>query len=606
MDCLADSNENDVMTGQVIVYGVLLLALALFVWGKWRYDVIALLALLTLTIAGVVPGASAFAGFGHPAVVTVAAVLAVSRGLENSGLVDLLTRWMSRVGHHPTIQLAALTALVTVCSAFMNNVGALALLMPVAIRMARRSGHAPSLLLMPLAFGSLLGGMTTLIGTPPNIIIANYRAETGAGPFSMFDFSPVGMGLAVVGVAFIVLVGWRLIPHRQNPASAQELFQVGEYLSEVQVPEGSKLIGKTVHHLETSTESEVTVLGIIRNDRRLLGPSTFEILRADDTLIVAADPEDLQKMLEASGMTLVAERPKFELLGSEEIRLVEAIVTPASSMPGKTVVKLGLRWRHGINLVAVARQGQSLKQRLKQIKFAVGDILLLQGPDTALQEALPALGCLPLAERQLKLGYSRRVFLAVLLFALGLGAAAMGWLPVHVAFVGVTMLMLLVGLLSLRDAYASVNWPIVVLLGAMLPVGQALETTGGADFIASQMLIWGRSLPPVMTLALVLIGTMFLSDLINNAAAAVLVAPIAISLAQGLGVSADPFLMCVAIGASCAFLTPIGHQSNTLVMVPGGYRFGDYWRMGLPLEILIVAVGLPLIIWRWPFHPGQP
>lgn len=594
------------MTGQVIVYGVLLLALALFVWGKWRYDVIALLALLTLTIAGVVPGASAFAGFGHPAVVTVAAVLAVSRGLENSGLVDLLTRWMSRVGHHPTIQLAALTALVTVCSAFMNNVGALALLMPVAIRMARRSGHAPSLLLMPLAFGSLLGGMTTLIGTPPNIIIANYRAETGAGPFSMFDFSPVGMGLAVVGVAFIVLVGWRLIPHRQNPASAQELFQVGEYLSEVQVPEGSKLIGKTVHHLETSTESEVTVLGIIRNDRRLLGPSTFEILRADDTLIVAADPEDLQKMLEASGMTLVAERPKFELLGSEEIRLVEAIVTPASSMPGKTVVKLGLRWRHGINLVAVARQGQSLKQRLKQIKFAVGDILLLQGPDTALQEALPALGCLPLAERQLKLGYSRRVFLAVLLFALGLGAAAMGWLPVHVAFVGVTMLMLLVGLLSLRDAYASVNWPIVVLLGAMLPVGQALETTGGADFIASQMLIWGRSLPPVMTLALVLIGTMFLSDLINNAAAAVLVAPIAISLAQGLGVSADPFLMCVAIGASCAFLTPIGHQSNTLVMVPGGYRFGDYWRMGLPLEILIVAVGLPLIIWRWPFHPGQP
>ncbi len=594
------------MTGQVIVYGVLLLALALFVWGKWRYDVIALLALLTLTITGVVPGASAFSGFGHPAVVTVAAVLAVSRGLENSGLVDLLTRWMSRVGHHPTMQLAALTALVTVCSAFMNNVGALALLMPVAIRMARRSGHAPSLLLMPLAFGSLLGGMTTLIGTPPNIIIANYRAETGAGPFSMFDFSPVGMGLAFVGVGFIVLVGWRLIPHRQNPASAQELFQVGEYLSEVQVPEGSKLIGKTVHHLETSTESEVTVLGIIRNDRRLLGPSTFEILRADDTLIVAADPEDLQKMLEASGMKLVAERPKFELLGSEEIRLVEAIVTPASSMPGKTVVKLGLRWRHGINLVAVARQGQSLKQRLKQIKFAVGDILLLQGPETALQEALPALGCLPLAERQLKLGYSRRVFLAVLLFALGLGAAAMGWLPVHVAFVGVTMLMLLVGLLSLRDAYASVNWPIVILLGAMLPVGQALETTGGADFIASQMLVWGRSLPPVMTLALVLIGTMFLSDLINNAAAAVLVAPIAISLAQGLGVSADPFLMCVAIGASCAFLTPIGHQSNTLVMVPGGYRFGDYWRMGLPLEVLIVAVGLPLIIWRWPFHPGQP
>jgi di/tricarboxylate transporter len=311
-------------------------------------------------------------------------------------------------------------------------------------------------------------------------------------------------------------------------------------------------------------------------------------------------------MMEGTGLQLVAEKPEHELLGSEDIRLMEAIVTTGSSMQGKTVVSLDLRWRYGINLVAVARQGQKLQQRLKQISLAVGDILLLQGPEKALHEALPALGCLPLPERQLMLGQPRRVLLAVGLFGVGLVVAALGLLPVQVAFLCVAIVMVLIGLLSLRDVYASIDWPIIVLLGAMIPVGHALETTGGANLIAAQLLHWGHSLPPAMTLAVVLIGTMFLSDLVNNAAAALLVAPIAASLAQGMEVSADPFLMSVAIGASCAFLTPIGHQSNTLVMVPGGYRFGDYWRMGLPLEILIVVVGLPLIIWWWPFYAAQP
>lgn len=590
------------MSDQIILYAVLLLTLGLFAWGKWRYDIVALIALLILSVTGVVPAAEAFGGFAHPAVITVAAVLSVSRGLQNSGLVDVLAEGMrgvrSLVG-----QLAALTALVTVCSGFMNNVGALALLMPIAIRMARRTGHAPSMLLMPLAFGSLLGGMTTLIGTPPNIIIANFRTQTGAEPFGMFAFTPVGVGVAAVGLAFIVLLGWRLIPRRQQPMSAEDLFKIAEYLSELRVPEESKLIGKTIHHLEMEAEAAVTVLGIIRNDERLLGPASFEILRANDIVIVAANSDDLGKLMQANRLELVADKPPDELLASDETRLIEAIIAPGSSLKGKTVESLDLRWRYGLNLVAVARQGQNLRQRLKQIRFAIGDILLLQGPEKSLHEALSELGCLPLAERHLKLGQSRRLLMAVGLFSAGISLAALGLLPVQVAFALVAVAMVLTGLLSLKDAYAAIDWPIIVLLGAMIPVGGALQTTGAAEAIAGQLLEWGRALPPAATLGLLLVGTMFLSDLINNAAAAVLAAPIALSLASGLQVSPDPFLMGVAVGASCAFLTPIGHQSNALVMVPGGYRFGDYWRLGLPLEILIVAVGLPLILWWWPLRP---
>lgn len=586
---------------QRIVFAVLFLALVLFIAGRWRYDVVSLLALLAVAVTGVVPVEQVFDGFGHPAVVTVAAVLVVSRGLLNSGLVGGVASWMGKLGDSPTALILALTALVTVCSAFMNNVGALALLMPVAIQMARKSGHPPSIFLMPLAFGSLLGGMTTLIGTPPNIIIATFRAHNGEQPFGMFDFAPVGVGIAVPGVLFVALLGWRFIPQRKGQASREELFDIKDYITEVRVPENSKMVSKTLHDLERAVEEEVTVVGLVRGEKRQLAPSIFEYLQPGDLLIVEADSNALKALVDAAGLEFVGSKEMGrETVGSDEVSVIEAIVKPDSPMVGNTAWTLSLRWRFGMNLLGVARHGERLKERLRSVQFRAGDILLLQGGTEALQEALQTLGCLPLAERGLRLGHPRRIVFAVGLFGSALAAAATGLLPVHVAFVAGAVAMVLVRLLSLRDAYESVDWPIVVLLGGMIPVGQALESTGGAQLIADGLLRLSGEMPLWGTLVIVLVGTMFLSDVINNAAAAVLMAPVAISVARGTVVSADPFLMAVAVGASCAFLTPIGHQSNALVMAPGGYKFGDYWRMGLPLEMIIAAVSVPLILWFWP------
>ena len=587
------------MLQQIIVFTVLAAALALFIRGRWRYDVVALMALLAVTVTGIIPGEQAFAGFGHPAVITVAAVLVVSRGLRNSGVVNLLAKPLLRVGERPFLQIAALTSLVAALSAFMNNVGALALLMPVAIRMARKNGRSPSLLLMPLAFGSLLGGLITLIGTPPNIIIATFRAETGAEPFRMFDFTPVGLGVAIAGLLFISIIGWRLVPQRKGAASREELFEIGDYVTEVIVPADSKLVGKRLRDLGNVSEAEVVVIALLRGKRRLNNPSSFEVMRADDVLVVEANSEDLRELVDAAGLTLSGSRK----LGEDALEsgsLMEAVIMADSLIVGQTARSLNLRWRYGVNLIGVARMGSRIRRRLRDIRFQVGDILLLQGPEEGFSATLSTLGCLPLAGRGLSLGQPRRIGLGLGIFGTALLLAAVGLLPIQVTFVGAAVALVLARIISLREAYESIDWSIIVLLGAMIPVGQALEASGGADLIAAGTLAVSGQMPAVVSLIIILIATMFLSDLVNNAAAAVLMAPIAISVAAGLGASVDPFLMAVAIGASCAFLTPIGHQSNTLVMGPGGYQFGDYWRMGLLLEVIIVLVSVPLIITFWP------
>lgn len=586
---------------QIIVFGVLILVLALFIWGRLRYDIVALLALMAVTITGIIPGEEAFTGFGHPAVITVAAVLVVSRGLMKSGVVDELVKKFAGIGDRPVVHVASLTALAAVASGFMNNVGSLALFMPVAIRLARKNNYSPSLLLMPLAFGSLLGGLTTLIGTPPNIIIATFRAETGADPFRMFDFTPVGLAVAVVGLIFIILLGWRLVPQRKELSTEDDPFQIEDYLAEVRIPEDSPLVDTQLRELANIAETEAVVVALIRDDREVAAPSSFEVLEAGDVLVVEADSRNLEALVDGAEAELVGTGPTSpDALRSDEVRLMEAVVAPGSPMIGESARSLNLRWRFGVNLLAVSRQGTRLHDRLGNIRFRVGDVLLMQGPLDTMTQTLSTLGSLPLAHRDLRLGQPRRIVIAIGIFGAALAIAALGLLPVQVAFIAAAISMLLANLLTLQEAYESIDWPIIVLLGAMIPVGQALEVSGGARLIANQVLAVGNQMSPVVALGILLVATMFLSDLVNNAAAAVLMAPIAITVADGMQASVDPFLMCVAIGASCAFLTPIGHQSNTLVMGPGGYRFGDYWRMGLPLEIIIVAVALPLVMLIWP------
>ncbi|WP_319641586.1 SLC13 family permease [Methanovulcanius yangii] len=591
------------MFDMAIVFGTLLLALILFATGKVRYDIVAVIALLIVTITGIIDPVDAFLGFGHPAVVTVAAVLILSRGLQNSGLIDMLTRWVARIGDGRVRQVFSLTGIVAVLSAFMNNVGALALMMPVAIRTARKSGRAPSYLLMPIAFGSLLGGMTTLIGTPPNIIIATYRAQNGGEPFMIFDFTYVGAGVAICGILFIAFLGWRLIPSRKSPASSEELFAIRDYLTEVRVPEGSKLAGRMIYDIGAATEAEVVVVGLIRNGRNIVAPSVYETIREKDILVIRADSGDLQTLLDATRLELAGkEEITEEMIGSDTIGIIEAIIKPDSPILNRTAYTANLRWLHGLNLLAVAREGGRIQSRLKQIRFQPGDILLLQGKKDDVQAALPNIGCLPLAERGIRIGGPKQALLAVAIFGSALAVSALGLLPVQITFTAAVVLMILTSIVSLRDAYDSVEWPIIILLGAMIPVGQALEVSGGAALIAGSIVTAASTFPPEATLVLLLIITMFLSDLVNNAASTVLMAPIAMGIAVDLGASIDPFLMAVAIGASCAFLTPIGHQSNTLVMGPGGYRFTDYWRMGLVLEVIIVIVAIPLLLHFWPMY----
>ncbi|MFW6021555.1 MAG: SLC13 family permease [Guyparkeria sp.] len=595
------------MTGeQILLFAILGLTLAGFAWARLRYDVVALLALLATGLTGLVPPEEMFSGLSHPAVITVAAVLILSRALLNAGVIDVLARRLTRVGDHPVVQVVTLTGVVALSSAFINNVGALALFMPVAVWMARHAGRSPSFLLMPLAFGSLLGGTLTLIGTPPNIIIAAYRSDTGAPAFGMFDFLPVGLAITIAGIAFIALVGWRLTPIRDQPNDDDELFEIENYLTELRVPESSAYAGRSVHELIESVadEADVMVTALLREDERRRMPSTYEVLRPGDILLIEADSDGLEALIDVTGLELAASESSEETDKTDktagELTMTEAIVAPNSRLIGTSAGALDLRERYGVNVLAVARQGKRLKQRISHIRFFPGDILLLQGREDSLPGAMNRLGCLPLASRGVNIARPRRVLLGAGIFAAGLALVAFDLLPVATALVGAAVAMVIAGLLPSDDAYRAIDMPVIVLLAAMLPVGQALETTGGSALIAEALLGMADHLPAFLMLALLMVAVMLLSNLVNNAAAAVLAAPIGIQIAQGMDASPDTFLMAVAIGASCAFLTPIGHQSNTLVMAPGGFRFGDYWRMGLPLSLLVIAVAVPSILWVWP------
>ncbi len=596
---------------QIILLGLLATVFVLFIWERWRYDVVAVGILAIGATTGVVSPSDAFQGFGHPATVTVAAVLIISRALSNTGAVDFVTNYVKLALHSPSLHIAVLAGLGAILSTVMNNVGALALLMPVAIQTSIEAKRSPAIVLMPLAFGTILGGMVTLIGTPPNIIVASYREDVTGSAFSMFDFSPVGGVVAFLGLLFVTLIGWHLIPAARRKQSApQELFQIEDYITEVQVTAQSKAIGKSLTELECATEdSDVLIVGLIRGDQSIRGAVWRESIQEGDILVLEAGPQSIKKFVETLKLELSGTQPKDEIEDKQEVNrvlpkdqvLMEAVIPPNRSwLVGRLADTLQLRSRFGIMLLAVSRQGKPYRGRLKSFRFRAGDVLLLQGEKEQVVEVISSLGCLPLAERGLKIGGKSQAWLSSGLFVLAIASATFGLLALPIALLLAAVVMVMMNMVPPRDIYESVDWPVIVLIGAMIPIGNALEISGATGVIAGALVNITTGLPPVAILALIMILTMTLSDIMNNAATAVVMAPLAWALAQELGVNPDPFLMAVAIGASCAFLTPIGHQNNLLVMGPGGYRFGDYWRMGLPLEILIVTVSIPTLMWAWP------
>jgi di/tricarboxylate transporter len=587
---------------QIALFAILGVLFALLAWGRWRYDVVAFAALLAAVVAGVVPAERAFAGFGHPATITVAAILILSRSLTMTGATDWIARAVQPAAAATASHIAALSSLAAAMSAFMNNVGTLGLLMPVALQSARKVKRSPAVVLMPLSFGAILGGLVTLIGTPPNIIVATYRTEVMGAPFGMFDFTPVGAVTALAGVAFVALIGWRLVPAAaRRRAVSEELFDIEHYVTEARVPEASAALGKTLGEIEEATkEIDALLVALLRGTRRYR-PATGVPVQAGDTLIIEAGPEEIDKLASSLGLELGSSGSKDRTpLGAAGGALVEAVVAPRSRLEGQTVGSQRRIGRHGFTLLAVARQGRPYRGRLKAFRFRIGDVLLLHGEAERVPDALAAFGCLPLAGRGLSLGQRAKAPYLIAIFAAAIAAASFGLLSIPIALSLAVAATVLFGLLPVRELYEGVDWPVIVLLGALIPVGGALEVTGATDVIAGFIHQAAAGHSAVLVLVLLMVVTMTLSDILNNAATAVVMAPIGVGIAERLGASPDPFLMAVAIGASCAFLTPIGHQNNALIMGPGGYRFWDYWRMGLPLEVLIVAVATPMILWVWP------
>ena len=587
-------------TDQTILFGLLFLVFVFLIWGRWRYDLVAFIALLAALLTGVVPKEQAFAGFGHPATVIIALVLIVSRGLSNSGVIELVARYLVDASRKLATHISIMSGLAAALSAVMNNVAALALLMPVDMQAARKAGRSPSLTLMPLSFASILGGMVTLIGTPPNIVIAEFRGDALGESYRMFDFAPVGLACAVVGVAYVALIGWRLLPaQRKSEDASKDLFDLADYIAEARVPADSPVIGKRVRDLDAQAEKvDVEIIGLIRRGRRLPGLARIAEIKKGDILMIEASPDSLEEALGALQLEYVGKGEGR--LGDEDLLLQEVVVPEYSRLSGRSAVSLRLLYRYRVALVGVSREGRRFREKVRSLTLRPGDVLLLLGAEERLADVTTRLGLLPLADRGHVILQREKAWLSVGIFASAILAASLGWVYLPVALGCVAALYVLLNIVPIRDVYTSVEWPVIILLGSMIPIGGALQSTGGTALIANGIVELSGGFSPVFVLALLVIVTMTLSDVMNNTATAVIAAPIAVEIAQRLGVSPDPFLMGVAVAASCAFLTPIGHKNNTLILGPGGYRFGDYWRMGLPLEILIVVVSVPALVIVWP------
>ena len=577
--------------------------LVLFMWDRLRFDIVALLALLAAVLCGIVPADKAFGGFSNPLLPLIASALVVSNAVGKSGLIEQVVRLMRPLLQRRRFQVGTLTAAVAFLSAVIKNIGALAIFLPVAMQVARRNKRAVGEFLMPMSFGSLAGGMMTLIGTSPNIIASSLRQELLGKPYRMFDFLPVGLGITLVAIAFLS-VGWRLLPLRRKGQDAADApFQVEDYLTEVRLPEKAPVVGKTVAEFEAMSEGSIGVTAIIREGRRRYTPSGNWRIFAGDILMVESNPQDLQSLVHTAGLELVGpEEPKTDGTGVADTVVVEAVISPESPMVGQTGAAMRLRSRYGVSLVAISRGGKRNVARLAQTPFSAGDVIALQGPAEGMSETLASLGCLPLAERNLQLGRPPKLAVMALILIGCVALSATEFVPPELAFTGGAVLTVLFGILTLREVYQAIDWPILVLLGALIPVGEAVRSTGTTDLIAGWIGGASSSLPIPATLAMLLVITMLLTPLVHHAAAVIVMGPVAVAIAKHLGLAGDPFLIAVAVGASCDFLSPIGHQCNTLVMGPGGYRFGDYWHLGLPLSLLVVLLGTPLILAVWPLH----
>ncbi len=586
-----------------VLFALFGLVFAMLLWGRFRYDLVAFSALLIGVVLGAVPSEDAFSGFGHPATLVVALVLIVSAGLVRSGAVSLITRTLVDPERSLGSHIAYMGSIGGVLSAFMNNVAALALLMPVDVQTAKKAGRAARLSLMPLSFCTILGGMVTMIGTPPNIVIATIRKDNLGESFSMFDFAPVGAVTALAGLVFVAVIGWRLIPKREGDGSITDARNsLKDYLAELSVPSGSDLIGKRLFEIyDIADKNDVAILGLMRDGTRRYGTQRNTALAAGDTIVIEAHPEALDEFRTALSLDFTNQTDQQRLTADGSgLSIIEVVVPENALIAGNTARGIGLSWRQRTILLGISRQGRRISKEVRSTTVEPGDILLLLTPEGEGDAVADWLGALPLADRGLAVTDTSKVWLSIGIFVAAVAIASFGFLYLPVALGIVVVAYVLTGILPLADLYDHVEWPVIVLLGSMIPLGAALDDAGGTAMIAEALVGLTAGWPAWAVLTVLMVVTMTLSDVLNNTATAIVAAPVSIQMAHSLNASPDPFLMTVAVAASCAFLTPIGHKNNTLILGPGGYAFGDYWRMGLPLEILVVCVSVPMILIVWP------
>ena len=588
---------------QILLVAIFCLLFSLLLWGKFRYDLVAFSILIISVAIGVVPYNNAFDGFAHPATIIVALVLVVSKGLINSGAIFFIGQKISAFGKNLWGHISIIGFIGAILSAFMNNVAALALLMPIDINKARASNWAPRKTLMPLSFATILGGMATLIGTPPNIIISSIRYEHTGEPFKMFDFFPVGGITAIIGLAFVALIGWRLIPKTsQNDDAGKELMEIASYVSNLTVSQNSLVLGKNLHEIyEAAEKCDAAVLGIIRNSIRIDKGSRNLKIEENDQLIIDATPESLDEFRSTQKLEFPFKKDRI-LAESDNYIPIEVVVTDTSRLLNTSAIKVGLAWRKATVLLGISRKGRPIRKQIRRTIIREGDMLLILVPKESFNEVINWIGCLPLAARGLNITDTSKMTAALSIFFVGLIVASVGLLKLPIVLGLVIILYCLTKIVPPREVYSSVEWPVIILLASVIPLGAALESNGTTEIIVQILTKYASSMEPWLIIAIIMIITMTLSDILNNTATTLVIAPISIQLAQTLNLNTDTFLMAVAVSASCAFLTPIGHKNNTIILGPGGYRFGDYWRMGLVLEVLIIITSIPLLLIFWPIN----
>jgi di/tricarboxylate transporter len=591
----------------LLVLGILAVAVVLFVSEKLRVDVVAMMVLVALVLTGLVTAEEAFSGFASPAVITVWAVFIVSGGLTRSGVADLIARQVVQLAGRSQLRLTVLIMLaVGVMSAFMNNIGAVAILLPAVMSVARETDIPPSKLLIPLAWASLLGGNMTMIGTPPNILASSIlESYADIEPFGFFDFTPMGLVVLGAGILYMVLVGRHLLPKRSPGGDLADSYPVQEYLTEARVAGDSPLLGRTVREADLENRYGLNVIHIhlCCQEGEAVSAMTDHRLQEGDELHLEATADAILAANQALGLVPVPDRPIQPWEPEPErsaIELAEVVLAPSSSLRGKTLRQIDFRSRFGLAVLAIRHQGETLFARLGDVALDFGDSLLIQGPVDKINLLRRERDFLLLDMPPMEMRRTQKapVSIAILLGVLVVVTA--GWLHVSAAmFIG-ALLMVLSGTLTMDEAYRSIEWKSVFLIAGMLPLGLAMENTGTARLLADQIVGLVGNWGPLAVMMGIFVMTGLLTEVMSNAAATVLAVPIAIDAALGMGADPHAFVMAIVIAASTSFLMPIGHQVNVLVFGPGGYRFSDYTKVGVWLNVvlfILTALILPLI---WP------